>query len=238
MQLSCINGIFYLFSPLKMSLETNKTERFEEQGDHHEFSQLLYPIREDAFEKSDEEKMTEIAFHFQKIMETLGLDLTSDSLEGTPYRFAKMYVKELFSGLNPINKPSVSIFSNSYSYSRLLIERNISFTSFCEHHFLPMIGKVHVAYQSTGKIIGLSKINRIVRYYASRPQVQERLTEQIAEELKEVLSTKDVIIYVEARHLCVSLRGVKDPTSDTITTSYSGIFNSVKEREEFFKLVK
>ena len=168
-------------------------------------------------------------------METLGLDLEDDSLKGTPYRVAKMYVKELFSGLDPKNKPSISTFDNKYQYNKMLIEKNIEFDSACEHHFLPMRGKVHVGYISSGKVIGLSKINRIVQYYGKRPQVQERLTIQILNELQSALKTKSVIVVVDAEHLCVSTRGIRDKSSSTITLEYGGEFNDENQKNSFLK---
>ena len=147
-----------------------------------------------------------------------------------------MYVKELFSGLDPKNKPSISVFDNKYQYSKMLVEKNISFESACEHHFLPMRGKVNVGYISNGKVIGLSKINRIVEYYGKRPQVQERMTIQILNELQQALNTKSVIVVVDAEHLCVSSRGIKDPTSSTVTMEYGGEFLKEHERDTFIKL--
>lgn len=205
-------------------------------GDNHLMTSTETPMVPDAFEKSDEEKIDLIQEHFKAIMETLGLNLEDDSLKGTPYRVAKMYVYELFEGLNPKNKPSISVFDNKYQYSKMLIEKDISFNSACEHHFLPMRGKVHIGYISSGKVIGLSKMNRIVQYYGKRPQVQERLTLQILKELQDALETKSVIVVVDAEHLCVSTRGVKDETSSTITLEYDGDFSNENQRIEFLKL--
>ncbi len=207
-------------------------------GDNHIATSLDTPMRPDAFLTTDEEKIEKISYHFRKIMDTLGLDLTDDSLQGTPNRVAKMYVKEIFSGLNPKNKPSYKLFENKYKYNEMLVEKNISFYSNCEHHFVPIIGKAHVAYISNGDVIGLSKINRIVQYFAKRPQVQERLTVQIAEELKKVLGTDDVAIVIEAKHLCVSMRGVQDDTSSTTTSHYSGKFKETKVKTEFLTYIK
>ena len=197
---------------------------FEEIGDDHLLTGLETPMKEDAFELSDTEKKEHIAFLFREIMETLGLDLTDDSLRGTPMRVAKMYIEEIFSGLDPKNKPKVALFDNKYQYDQMLVEKNITFYSNCEHHFVPIIGKAHVAYISSGKVIGLSKLNRIVQYYAKRPQVQERLTNQIAKELQTVLGTDDVAVIIDAKHLCVSSRGIKDDTSSTTTAFYGGAF--------------
>ncbi len=191
------------------------------------------PLRKDAFEKSDEAKIEEIAEHFESIMETLGLDLDDDSLKGTPHRVAKMYVEEIFSGLKPDNKPNVKVFDNKYKYGEMLIEKNITLYSACEHHFLPMIGKAHVGYISNGKVVGLSKINRIVNYYSKRPQVQERLTLQILEEMKNSLKTEDVAVVIESNHLCVCARGVNDFNSTTVTSEYSGKFKESDTRKEF-----
>ncbi|WP_426429985.1 GTP cyclohydrolase I FolE [Winogradskyella sp. HB-48] len=198
----------------------------EDIGDDHLFTSLDTPMKPNAFDMSDDEKKQRISILFSEIMDVLGLDLNDDSLSGTPDRVAKMYVEEIFSGLDPKNKPKVALFDNKYQYNQMLVEKDITFYSNCEHHFVPIIGKAHVAYKSSGKVIGLSKLNRIVQYYAKRPQVQERLTQQIANELKTVLETDDVAVIIDAKHLCVSSRGVKDDTSSTVTTYYGGEFNS------------
>ncbi|TXE16038.1 GTP cyclohydrolase I FolE [Psychroserpens burtonensis] len=195
-------------------------------GDDHLFTGLETPMKADAFKISDEEKKQRIAILFEEIMDVMGLDLTDDSLKGTPKRVAKMYIDEIFSGLNPANKPKVALFDNKYQYNQMVVEKNITFYSNCEHHFVPIIGKAHVSYISSGKVIGLSKLNRIVQYYAKRPQVQERLTNQIAEDLKAILETEDVAVIIDAKHLCVSSRGIKDDTSATVTTYYGGQFNT------------
>lgn len=210
----------------------------EEMGDDHASKSSLTPMRNDAFELSDEEKIEIIADHFRQIMRTLGLDVTDESLNGTPYRVAKMYVKEIFKGLNPKNKPLARKFSNNYNYEEMVVEKNINVTSFCEHHFLPFIGKAHVAYISTGKVIGLSKINRIVDYFSRRPQVQERLTLQIAEELQNALETEDVAVFIESRHLCVSTRGIKDRESTTVTTEYRGAFKNGHTQQRFIDYIQ
>lgn len=181
----------------------------EEIGDDHLSTGLKTPMKADAFKLSDAEKKDKIAVLFSEIMNVMGLDLTDDSLKGTPSRVAKMYIEEIFSGLNPANKPKVALFDNKYQYNQMLVEKNITFYSNCEHHFVPIVGKAHVAYISSGKVIGLSKLNRIVQYYAKRPQVQERLTNQIAEELKTILNTKDVAVIIDAKHLCVLLGALK-----------------------------
>lgn len=199
---------------------------FEEVGDDHLFTGLETPMKVDAFKLTDEEKKVKIASLFEEIMDVMGLDLTDDSLQGTPKRVAKMYIEEIFSGLNPANKPKVALFDNKYQYNQMLVEKNITFYSNCEHHFVPIIGKAHVAYISSGKVIGLSKLNRIVQYYAKRPQVQERLTNQIAAELKAILNTEDVAVIIDAKHLCVSSRGIKDDTSSTVTSYFGGKFNN------------
>lgn len=195
------------------------------------------PLREDAFQLDDETKIELIEERFRDIMNILGLDLTDDSLKDTPRRVAKMYVKEIFSGLNPANKPSVSLFENKYQYNQMLVEKDITLYSNCEHHFVPIVGKVHVAYISNGYVIGLSKINRIVQYYARRPQVQERLTIQIAEELKSALKTDHVAVVIEADHLCVSSRGIQDTSSQTVTSHYSGKFLNDQTKNEFLALI-
>ena len=211
--------------------------QIEEMGDQHVMTTIETPMRDDAFLLSDEEKIAQIEDKFRDIMNIMGLDLTDDSLQGTPHRVAKMYIKEIFSGLNPENKPSIKLFENKYQYKEMLVERNITFYSNCEHHFVPIIGKAHVAYISNGKVIGLSKLNRIVQFFAKRPQVQERLTIQIAEELKRVMETEDVAVLIDAVHLCVSSRGVQDFNSATVTSSYSGAFNNEATRNEFLKYV-
>jgi len=191
------------------------------------------PVRPNAFELSDAEKMNKIEHHFTQIMDTLGLDLYDDSLRGTPKRVAKMFVEEMFSGLNPNNKPAISLFENKYGYTNMLVEKDITLFSNCEHHFVPIIGKVHVAYIPDKQVIGLSKINRLVQYYAKRPQVQERLTIQISNALKEALQHSDVAVMVEADHLCVAARGIKDTNSTTVTAHYSGQFENEAVKQEF-----
>jgi len=210
----------------------------DEIGDEHLYTGLETPMKPNAFKMSDIEKKEKIAILFEEIMDTLGLDLSDDSLSGTPMRVAKMYIDEIFSGLNPNNKPKVALFENKYQYKQMLVEKNITFYSNCEHHFVPIIGKAHIAYVSTGKVIGLSKLNRIVQYYAQRPQVQERLTNQIAVELKGLLETDDIAVVVDAKHLCVSSRGIKDDTSETVTSFYGGVFNSPSKVAEFQNYLK
>lgn len=210
----------------------------EEIGNDHIYTGLETPMRADAFETSDQIKKEKIAVLFKEIMNVMGLDLTDDSLKGTPNRVAKMYIDEIFSGLNPENKPKVALFDNKYQYNQMLVEKNITFYSNCEHHFVPIIGKAHVAYISSGKVIGLSKLNRIVQYYAKRPQVQERLTNQIASELKTILNTEDVAVIIDAKHLCVSSRGIKDDTSSTITSFYGGAFNTPEKISELQNYLK
>lgn len=207
-------------------------------GENHIATALETQIREDAFTMSDNLKIELIQGHFKEIMHILGLDLNDDSLSGTPYRVAKMYVKEVFGGLNPINKPDTKLFKNKYKYNEMLIEKDITLYSYCEHHFVPIVGKVHVAYISNGHVIGLSKINRLVQYYAKRPQVQERLTNQIAKALKDALQSEDVAVIIDAVHLCVASRGIKDTNSSTITASYSGKFRKEAVKKEFISLVK
>ena len=210
----------------------------DEMGDNHVSTSVDTPMREDAFVLTDAEKIHAIEKHFSSIMEIMGLDLNDDSLKGTPKRVAKMYIKEIFSGLNPANKPNVALFENKYKYNEMLVEKNISFYSNCEHHFVPIIGKAHVAYISNGKVIGLSKLNRLVQFYAKRPQVQERLTMQIGTGLQKVLGTEDVAIVIDAKHLCVASRGVEDDTSSTITAFYGGKFKEEKTKNEFLKYLE
>ncbi|MEM1336521.1 MAG: GTP cyclohydrolase I FolE [Bacteroidota bacterium] len=213
-------------------------EKIESLGDQHIATSLETPMKSDAFSLSDSEKIDKIQHHFHKIMETLGLDLTDDSLSGTPYRFAKMYVKELFYGLNPQNRPKISTFENKYGYQKMLVEQDITIDSSCEHHFLPIVGHAHVGYIPKHKVVGLSKINRLVDYYAHRPQVQERLCLQILKDLQETLETEDVIVIVHAKHLCVSSRGIKDKDSFTTTVEYGGSFQKDQLRNEFYGLLK
>ena len=210
----------------------------DEIGNEHIGTSIETPMKKDAFVMTNEEKIKKIESHFKEIMETLGLDLTDDSLKGTPQRVAKMYVTEIFSGLDPANKPSAKLFENKYKYNQMLVEKDITFYSNCEHHFVPIFGKAHVAYISNGKVIGLSKLNRIVQYFAKRPQVQERLTVQIAKELQNVLKTEDVAILIDAKHLCVSSRGVQDHNSATVTSFYGGKFAGETTKQEFLKYIE
>ncbi len=209
----------------------------DEMGDSHVASSAETPLRKDAFDTSNTEKIEIIAGHFRSIMETLGLDLTDDSLRGTPLRVAKMYIEEVFSGLDPANKPSATLFENKFEYNEMVVEKDITFYSHCEHHFVPIIGKAHVAYISSGKVIGLSKINRIVQYFAKRPQVQERLTVQIAEDLQNTLQTHDVAVVMDADHLCVSSRGVSDTNSKTGTAYFGGKFKEAQTKSEFLNYI-
>lgn len=195
-------------------------------------------IQSDSFLLTDEEKIKRISVHFKEIMCILGMNPDDESLKKTPQRVAKMYVKEIFSGLNPFNKPALTLFDNNYKYGEMVIEKNITLYSYCEHHFVPIIGKAHVAYIPNGKVIGLSKINRLVQYYAKRPQVQERLTIQIVGALKDVLHSADVAIIIDAVHHCVSCRGVKDTNSSTTTSHYSGKFKQDTKKIEFISFIK
>ena len=218
-------------------LNTPLTDGSMDDHDDHLAGSIDTPLRADAFEMDDQLKVELIEKHFKEIMHVLGLDLSDDSLKGTPKRVAKMYVKEVFSGLNPKNKPTATLFDNKYNYDQMLVEKDITFYSHCEHHFVPIYGKAHVAYFSSGKVIGLSKINRIVQYYAKRPQVQERLTVQIATELKEVLQTEDVGVVLDATHMCVSSRGVSDTNSMTGTAYFDGKFKDQTIKNEFLNYV-
>ncbi|OEK04065.1 GTP cyclohydrolase I FolE [Roseivirga misakiensis] len=225
-----------------MSDKTNKTSEevlreLEEMGDAHIMSSIATPLRSDAFDLSDDEKIEQIQGYFEKIMHTLGLDLTDDSLKGTPKRVAKLFVNDLFKGLNEKNKPSMSTFENKYQYAEMLVEKDITLYSNCEHHFLPIVGKAHVAYIPTDKVIGLSKINRIVDYFSRRPQVQERLAIQILNELKTALDTEDVAVYIDAEHMCVSSRGASDQSSSTVTVEYSGKFKEEQTKNEFLAYI-
>jgi GTP cyclohydrolase IA len=209
----------------------------DDYGDHHIATSSDTPLHQKAFELNDEEKIERISGHFAEIMNLLGLDLADDSLRGTPRRVAKMYVREIFRGLNPANRPELTTFDNKYQYRRLVIERNIPLQSTCEHHFQPIFGVAHIAYIPNGKVIGLSKLNRIMDFFARRPQVQERLTMQIAEALKEALQTEDVAVYIDARHMCVQARGVEHHGASTITAEYSGKFLSETTKQEFLMAV-
>ena len=207
---------------------------YSQQNQMHWFPEDV-PLHNDVKDwqtMTDEEKKNKIALLFEEIMNVMGLDLTDDSLRGTPKRVAKMYIDEIFSGLNPENKPKIALFENKYRYNQMLVEKNITFYSNCEHHFVPIIGKAHLAYISSGKVIGLSKLNRIVQYFAKRPQVQERLTNQIANELSKILETDDIAVIIDAKHLCVSSRGIKDESSATVTSYYGGVFNDSKKITE------
>ncbi len=207
-------------------------------GDNHFSSNENTPLRDDAFETSDAEKIHIIEKKVADILYTLGMDMTDDSLKGTPKRVAKMYVNEIFSGLNPKNKPKASTFDNKYKYGEVLVEKNITLYSTCEHHLLPIVGKAHIGYVSNGNVVGLSKMNRIVQYYAQRPQVQERLTIQIVRELQKVLNTQDVACVIDAKHLCVNQRGIKDVSSSTITCEFGGVFQNQDKKQEFLDYIK
>ena len=227
-----------LTTPLKEEKLAVDNLLIEEMGDQHKASSVETPLRADAFDATDDEKIAAIEPHFKAIMEILGMDLRDDSLRGTPLRVAKMYVKELFQGLNPANMPSMTLFDNKFQYNEMLVEKNINFYTNCEHHFVPFFGKAHVAYISSGKVIGLSKLNRLVEYFSKRPQVQERLTMQVGKALQTVLQTQDVAIMMDAKHLCVSSRGVKDDSSNTITTFFGGKFQEEQTKMEFLKYVE
>jgi GTP cyclohydrolase IA len=216
----------------------NNEEFQDEIGNNHISSSAKNPVREDAFDISDDEKIERIKKDVENILLTLGMDLTDDSLKGTPNRVAKMFVKELFGGLNPDKKPGASTFENNYKYGEMLVEKNITVYSTCEHHLLPIIGRAHVAYISNGRVVGLSKINRIVEYYAKRPQVQERLTMQIVQELQIALGTEDVACIIDAKHLCVNSRGIKDIESSTVTSEFGGKFKNEQTRRELLEYIK
>lgn len=216
----------------------NNDELNDEIGNNHISTSINNPLRDDAFELSDEKKIELIKKDVEHILETLGIDLTDDSLKGTPNRVAKMFVKEIFGGLNPNKKPSSSTFDNNYKYGEMLVEKNITLYSTCEHHLLPIVGRAHVAYISNGTVVGLSKMNRIVDYYAKRPQVQERLTMQIVQELQRVLNTEDVACIIDAKHLCVNSRGIRDIESSTVTSEFGGKFKEDKVKREFLDYIQ
>ena len=208
-------------------------------GDEHVGTSINTPLRDDAFDMSDGAKIEAIESKFRDIMEIMGLDLTDDSLSGTPHRVAKMYVQEIFAGLNPANHPDVKTFDNVYGYDHMLVERNITLNSTCEHHFLPIVGVAHVAYIPEGKVVGLSKLNRIVDHYAKRPQVQERLSRQVLKALQEILGTQNVAVVMDAKHPCVSSRGIQDEGSSTVTASYGGLFETAPDvRAEFLQHIE
>ena len=210
----------------------------DEIGDNHIATTATTPLRDDAFEVSDTDKMLAIEENMAQILHTLGMDLTDDSIKGTPRRVAKMFVQEIFSGLNPKNMPKASTFDNNYKYGEMLVEKNITVYSTCEHHLLPIVGRAHVAYISNGNVIGLSKMNRIVDYYAKRPQVQERLTMQIVQELQRALNTEDVACVIDAKHLCVNSRGIRDVASSTVTSEFGGKFKEATTKREFLDYIK
>lgn len=216
----------------------NNEEFLDEIGDNHIATSAKNPVREDAFDISDEQKIELIKKDVESILLTLGMDLNDDSMKGTPNRVAKMFVKEIFGGLNPEKKPKASTFENNYKYGEMLVEKNITLYSTCEHHLLPIIGRAHVAYISNGTVVGLSKMNRIVEYFAKRPQVQERLTMQIVQELQKVLNTEDVACVIDAKHLCVNSRGIKDIESSTVTSEFGGKFKEEATRREFLDYIK
>jgi GTP cyclohydrolase I len=223
---------------MKLDLNSKKIEDIDYIGDNHIGTSSDTPMKDDAFKLNSDEKIEIIIDDVKHIMETLGLDLSDDSLSGTPKRVAKMFVNEIFSGLDPMNKPKASTFQNKYNYGEMLVEKNITVYSTCEHHLLPIVGRAHVAYISNGTVVGLSKMNRIVDYYAKRPQVQERLTIQIVRELQNVLNTKDVACVIDAKHLCVNSRGIKDIESSTVTSEFGGKFKNKEVRQEFLNYIQ
>lgn len=230
----------YIFAPLfdLMKIGEQVDRHWEENGEDHHSSSQNTPLREDAFALSDEEKIKRIQGNVKDILETLGMDLEDDSLQGTPKRVAKMFVKEIFGGLHPDRKPKSSTFENKYQYGEMLVEKNITLYSTCEHHLLPIVGKAHIAYISNGTVVGLSKMNRIVDYYAKRPQVQERLTLQIVNEMKEVLGTEDVACLIDAKHLCVNSRGIRDVDCSTVTVEFGGRFKEEATQRAFLDYIK
>ena len=223
---------------MKVNFSPKDLENIDHIGDNHIGTSSDTPIREDAFILNSDEKIEIIRDDVLHIMETLGLDLTDDSLRGTPNRVAKMFVNEIFSGLDPKNKPKASTFENKYKYGEMLVEKNITVYSTCEHHLLPIVGRAHIAYISNGNVVGLSKMNRIVDYYAKRPQVQERMTIQIVRELQSVLNTDDVACVIDAKHLCVNSRGIRDIESSTVTSEFGGQFKDKEVRKEFLSYIQ
>jgi GTP cyclohydrolase I len=213
-------------------------ERIEELGENHVATSAENPIRPDAFDLSDKEKIVKIEASVKDILHTLGMDLTDDSIQGTPKRVAKAFINEMFMGLDPKNKPKASTFDNNYNYGEMLVEKNIVVYSTCEHHLLPIIGRAHVAYISDGKVIGLSKMNRIVEYFSKRPQVQERLTMQVVQAMQEALGTQDVACVIDAKHLCVNSRGIKDIESSTVTSEFGGKFKEKETKKEFLQYLQ
>lgn len=229
---------FKTLEALKLMDLENSYKTIDDFGDNHIPGSTETPLRPDAFDLSDIEKIERIKKDVEHIMQTLGLDLTDDSLKGTPKRVAKMFVQEIFGGLHPERKPKASTFDNKYKYNEMLVEKNITLYSTCEHHLLPIVGKAHIAYISNGTVIGLSKMNRIVDYYAKRPQVQERLTMQIVKELQQALGTDDVACVIDAKHLCVNSRGIRDIDSSTVTSEFGGAFKKPELRKEFLDYIK
>ena len=223
---------------MKVNFSPQDLEKFDHIGDNHIGTSSDTPIREDAFALNSDEKIEIIRDDVLHILQTLGLDLTDDSLKGTPNRVAKMFVNEIFSGLDPKNKPKASTFENKYKYGEMLVEKNITVYSTCEHHLLPIVGRAHIAYISNGNVVGLSKMNRIVDYYAKRPQVQERMTIQIVRELQSVLNTDDVACVIDAKHLCVNSRGIRDIESSTVTSEFGGQFKDKEIRKEFLSYIQ
>lgn len=228
--------LLFFAEQITMSQHTDALQ--DDLGDNHIATSANTPLRADAFLLSDEEKIQSIKKDVENILQTLGMDLTDDSLKGTPNRVAKMFVKEIFGGLHPDRKPKSSTFDNKYQYGEMLVEKNIVLYSTCEHHLLPIVGRAHVAYISNGTVVGLSKMNRVVDYFAKRPQVQERLTIQIVEELQKVLNTKDVACVIDAKHLCVNSRGIRDIESSTVTAEFGGKFKEKETRQEFLDYIK
>ena len=226
-------------TPSAPNAPQDSTRNIDAIGDEHVGTSVDTPLRADAFDMSDVDKIKAIEEKFKDIMEIMGLDLSDDSLSGTPHRVAKMYVKEIFAGLNPANHPDVKTFDNVYGYDHMLVERNITLNSTCEHHFLPIVGVAHVAYIPERRVVGLSKLNRIVDHYAKRPQVQERLSQQVLKALQRILGTQNVAVVMDAKHLCVSSRGIQDEGSSTVTASYGGLFESAPDvRAEFLQHIE
>ena len=237
-QLRCVSLLKKKNTEYRFMDFEKQLQEIEAYGNEHIGSSSRTPLRPDAFDKDDQEKMDLIEDNMRNILQTLGMDLTDDSLKGTPKRVAKMFVKEIFGGLNPENKPKASTFENKYKYGEMLVEKNITLYSTCEHHLLPIVGRAHIAYISKGTVVGLSKMNRVVDYYAKRPQVQERLTMQIVKELQKILNTEDVACVIDAKHLCVNSRGIRDIDRSTVTSEFGGQFKNEKVKREFLDYIK
>lgn len=216
---------------------SRKVAAFKEKEVVYDSADVLRHVRPTPLVENhmtEDDKVERIESKFREIMEILGLDLNNDSLRRTPHRVAKMYVRELFQGLNEKQFPKITVIENDMRYDQMIVVKDIKILSFCEHHFVTIDGKAHIAYIPKRRVIGLSKINRIAKFFSRRPQVQERLTRQIADCLSYVLKTEDVAVFIEAKHYCVISRGIEDTGSTTTTCDLRGAFRSdAKTRSEF-----